>query len=1189
MSFLPSFASSLTSSLKVAQEDSPPPKLLVTVTPLRPSVFAGELFQAKISLSCVPFTSASAVGTATPTGSTGIATASSSAVHLPQPNSPYIPPSPAIPPYTPKKPVHRAVQSLSTPANRSFREQVPPRTGDSPYAHLQSEVFSLEKYSSDDLPPRRGLVGRRRKSTDATSKQLKVLPSSSSSSLPSEIQPKGHCRRSSSGSELAGLVKELALEKQPDTDEPSTTAYSAEDPIQIGESPKTEDKKGKGRTNRLQFGRSQSVSTIPAMASLVSTAEESSTIQPSPLQTPPRTNTLRPTYTSPSTRNISAFPPSHPHARKPSHIPASLFQSPLSTTKPGGGSRSVSSASTSSNLSMPSILETEPSHQSEIESEDYTINPMDEMKGKGLALDLSTSTGSLDSPIQEESSSVSNSTAATDEDDAFSSPLRPPTSTRPSGAGHRSRPSYSSNLGLGVPSPQTPRASSLTRPPESALPPLSPSSSPSPSLPPSPSSTNGLKITWSYVHLVANLTPSPQYLPAESLLPLRHALLETSSVGSGMLPTPDSPKPGESSFTGSLSLMSPGSLNPASWFSLPPPALHAKPPSLTSSLFGIARGVWTGVGVQATGSMEAERRKQWERTVREVPVLETLKSVLGVGLELKPTVEQTESGLISSDYMYSLPIPATLPPSFRGRALKISYSLVIGIEIEYSLPALRPGFDNPNAFRRKKTLSQVIKVPLRVWGGVDSLARKDGYDLMKPVIQRKEEASLQKLEPTLVGKGNRTSSKKRKERKEEADFNPAPSTESSFRSYVAHLLSTIPLQEPELPPLPPDAPPPNPQLGPDAMTPKHKHTRSQALSPTTHSIMLPKLQINGETSTEVDSVDNEPGANRKKSRALLETSRSDEDEIQCEEILEGLLRSSRKASYDIEKDGQIVAVFTLVKSAFRLGETVQGVVEFNEPNATRKVLKFSAQLQAHEIIPSSLHPPHSSSLQSLIRTHADFHNSLTIHTSRLPFSLDIPSPGTAGGSSVSPSFVLRAEPESAETPRRFSSSRSSSHTGINNGATSGGTNRTGQTPRSHPGGLEWKIKLSFLVSVPMKARQGQDPSTISLPSHLLPMVPDPQYQEFDDPRHHAFLPGPSIAPVVSMPASPSSSSATASVGKAQDEGVVWAEMRTEVVECDVPIVVYPPSRLGIGVTGAGGGMGRGDGSERKGGVVYVVC
>lgn len=44
-------------------------------------------------------------------------------------------------------------------------------------------------------------------------------------------------------------------------------------------------------------------------------------------------------------------------------------------------------------------------------------------------------------------------------------------------------------------------------------------------------------------------------------------------------------------------------------------------------------------------------------------------------------------------------------------------------------------------------------------------------------------------------------------------------------------------------------------------------------------------------------------------------------------------------SYDVNKDGVKVAVLTFTKSAYRLGETVVGVVELNERASRARVLK----------------------------------------------------------------------------------------------------------------------------------------------------------------------------------------------------------------------------------------------------------
>jgi RAB6A-GEF complex partner protein 2 len=52
-------------------------------------------------------------------------------------------------------------------------------------------------------------------------------------------------------------------------------------------------------------------------------------------------------------------------------------------------------------------------------------------------------------------------------------------------------------------------------------------------------------------------------------------------------------------------------------------------------------------------------------------------------------------------------------------------------------------------------------------------------------------------------------------------------------------------------------------------------------------------------------------------------------------------------SYDVNKDGVKVAVLTFTKSAYRLGETVLGVVELNERTSRARVLAVRLKLQKH--------------------------------------------------------------------------------------------------------------------------------------------------------------------------------------------------------------------------------------------------
>jgi hypothetical protein len=52
------------------------------------------------------------------------------------------------------------------------------------------------------------------------------------------------------------------------------------------------------------------------------------------------------------------------------------------------------------------------------------------------------------------------------------------------------------------------------------------------------------------------------------------------------------------------------------------------------------------------------------------------------------------------------------------------------------------------------------------------------------------------------------------------------------------------------------------------------------------------------------------------------------------------------ASYDVNKDGVKVAVLTFTKAAYRLGETVLGVVELNERTSTARVLQVRFSFSA---------------------------------------------------------------------------------------------------------------------------------------------------------------------------------------------------------------------------------------------------
>ena len=192
---------------------------------------------------------------------------------------------------------------------------------------------------------------------------------------------------------------------------------------------------------------------------------------------------------------------------------------------------------------------------------------------------------------------------------------------------------------------------------------------------------------------------------------------------------------------------------------------------------------------------------------------------------------------------------------------------------------------------------------------------------MHPIIHRKEEALLEQLEPELAKKLEELQGLEREGEHDRtrtcgtshspcevrgsdlaSSFTALPSTSSSFDSYALHLLSTLPPPvTPTLPPLPESSSSPTTPTAPSKKT--HKHTRSQALSPLSHSVLLPEVVVQGPESAGLKS-----GRRSSLAARLVSGSRSpalggggwggalgiDEDGEGSEEILEGLLRGSQK-------------------------------------------------------------------------------------------------------------------------------------------------------------------------------------------------------------------------------------------------------------------------------------------------------
>ncbi|WWC90026.1 uncharacterized protein L201_004956 [Kwoniella dendrophila CBS 6074] len=710
----------------------------------------------------------------------------------------------------------------------------------------------------------------------------------------------------------------------------------------------------------------------------------------------------------------------------------------------------------------------------------------------------SSSTVPSHPPLTRGTSSTSSIGETADEDTFISNEAltRHKSRPAPSPLGHNRTPSYhnaygASYLGLGTPPPLPPPTHPYIH--ERI-----------------PADRGSTTVLWAYTRLVAQFHPSNTYIPPDPLLPLRSMLLH-QPVGSGSL-SPASPTTSSSSSTGGSSRWQ---------LSFGTGAIgKSTQPSLTGSLFGLAKGLVTG---GSGGSLEEERKRVWN--MRDLPVLETTRSLLGIDLKLKEGE--------SREFIYTLQLPTALPPTHRGKAFRFSYDLIVSLNVSL-----------PGGGGRQK--SKDISIPIRVWSNVSVGHPFRTYDVLKPIIQTKEEGSVQEVEPELVEEHptpTRSSSNNNDIRRRSSVTDrqrwKTGDTKESLEAYAQHLLDIL------APPPPiPSANGPSPKIPP--LSPSRKDIRvprSRVVSPSASTFdipsTLPKAQngdFNGRKSETLLTIPGDGLGMGFKPRARQGSFLEGDDELVeegldagCGEAVEILSRHSPKASYDIAKDGEMVAVLTLIKTTYRLGETVLGVVTFNEPENKRRVLKFSAFLQSYDLIPPPLLPPPGDTQPTIVRLHAEHSSSYAVSSSRLAFSLDIPSDAT-------PAFSLAAGEEGGK------------------------------------GGLEWKVKLQFVVGIPPKHHNQQhvqsnvhrkSESIVRGEKSLVPLMGKntainllPRTGVSNDNDNRFYTASTTLTPLYHTSDSPKMNEMHVEKGyNGERSPSKWQEMNTELVECEIPIKV----------------------------------
>lgn len=166
-------------------------------------------------------------------------------------------------------------------------------------------------------------------------------------------------------------------------------------------------------------------------------------------------------------------------------------------------------------------------------------------------------------------------------------------------------------------------------------------------------------------------------------------------------------------------------------------------------------------GFLGAGELSSMKDMRGIASSRSIPLLSTPQSILFVDLRLAPGE--------SRSYKYSFTLPKGLPPSHRGKAIKILYKLVIGTQ--------RPG-------GAKEQQVKSVEVPFRILGSVNSHGELLGHDLMSPYIILRDQARIKSIQTSST-----VSLDSPKELKEKPASKPSESTLNDFLSYVDELLS----------------------------------------------------------------------------------------------------------------------------------------------------------------------------------------------------------------------------------------------------------------------------------------------------------------------------------------------------------------------------------------------------------------
>ncbi|KAK9479842.1 Rgp1-domain-containing protein [Lipomyces japonicus] len=179
-------------------------------------------------------------------------------------------------------------------------------------------------------------------------------------------------------------------------------------------------------------------------------------------------------------------------------------------------------------------------------------------------------------------------------------------------------------------------------------------------------------------------------------------------------------------------------------------------------LMGLSKGL-DGITNFLTGSEVSSIAEMKNlASSNSISILSTSQSLLFVDLRLNPGE--------SKSYSYRIMLPRTLPPSYRGKALKIQYNLLIGTQ------KIGKGMQQP----------KTTKFPFRVFQNIDAGGNQPVHSLRSPIVLLHDEAFTSVIDDRLHFQSLQKSNFKKEDRKVKSE------TIDDFMAYVDSLLTLKP-------------------------------------------------------------------------------------------------------------------------------------------------------------------------------------------------------------------------------------------------------------------------------------------------------------------------------------------------------------------------------------------------------------